>query len=196
VSTTGFTPERVSRRHGDGSRTGAGPVFAWLLVITGALGALGSLVITVDKSRLLENPAYVPSCNLNPVLSCTSVMRSEQAAVFGLPNPLIGLVAFGAVTAAGFGLLAGARYRRWYWLGLNVGTFAGVAFCMWLMSQALYEIGALCLWCMLVWAVTIAMFWYTTVHNLRRGIIPAPRGLVAAVGECSPTPVQRTGVGE
>jgi uncharacterized membrane protein len=183
VSTTGLTPDRVPSGRTDTSRTGRGTGFAWLLVIAGALGLLGSFVITVDKFRLLQNPAFVPSCSLNPVLSCSSVMRSHQAAVFGFPNPLIGLVSFGAVIATGSGLLAGARYHRWYWLGLNIGTFAGAAFCMWLMTQALYEIGALCLWCMLVWAVTIALFWYTTVHNLRHGIVPAPRELVAGVRE-------------
>ncbi|MFD2686624.1 vitamin K epoxide reductase family protein [Streptomyces phyllanthi] len=183
MSTSSLTSDRGPRRYGNDSRTGAGPAFSWLLVITGALGVLGSFVITVDKFRLLENAAYVPSCSLSPVVSCTSVMRSAQAAVFGFPNPVIGLIAFGAVTAIGFGLLAGARYRRWYWLGLNLGTLGGAVFCMWLMTQALYEIGALCLWCMLVWAATIVMFWYTTVHNLRHGVIRAPRGLVAAARE-------------
>jgi uncharacterized membrane protein len=172
-----------TRTRAEGTRTGAGPAFSWLLVITGALGLLGSFVITLDKFRLLENAAYAPSCSLSPVISCTSVMRSEQAAVFGFPNPVIGLAAFGAVTATGFALLAGARCRRWFWLGLNLGTLGGVVFCMWLMTQALYEIGALCLWCMLVWAATIVMFWYTTVHDLRHGVIPAPRQLVAAARE-------------
>ncbi|GAB2922691.1 vitamin K epoxide reductase family protein [Streptomyces heilongjiangensis] len=183
MSTLRLAAGEGAPRHGDDTRTGARPAFAWLLVITGALGLLGSFVITVDKFRLLENASYVPPCSLSPVVSCTSVMRSEQAAVFGFPNPVIGLIAFGVVTGIGFGLLAGARYRRWYWLGLNAGTLGGVVFSMWLMTQALYDIGALCLWCMLVWAATIAMFWYTTVHNLRHGIIRAPRPLVAAAWE-------------
>lgn len=87
------------------------------------------------------------------------------------------------VVATGFGLLAGARYRRWYWIGLNLGMLFGAGFCMWLMTQALYSIGALCLWCSLAWAVTILMFWYITVHNLKHGIIRAPRLLVSGVLE-------------
>ncbi|MFI6057739.1 vitamin K epoxide reductase family protein [Streptomyces sp. NPDC051286] len=164
-------------------RIGARRGFAWLLVITAALGLLGSFVITTDKFELLADPGFVPACSLSPVVSCTNVMRSEQASVFGFPNPLIGLIAFGVVLGTGAGLLAGARYRRWYWLGLNLGTLFGAGFCMWLMTQALYDIGALCLWCMLVWVATIFMFWHTTVHNLRHGVLPAPRALVAAVLE-------------
>ncbi|WP_424886929.1 vitamin K epoxide reductase family protein [Streptomyces sp. XH2] len=154
---------------------GAGRTFAWMLIVTGALGLLASFVITVDKFRLLQEPGFRPSCSINPVLSCTNVMSSPQASVFGFPNPLLGLAGYGAVTLIGFGLLAGAGYRRWFWIGLNLGTLLGAGFCMWLMAQALYSIGALCLWCCLAWFATIAMFWCTTLHNLKHGIVPAPR---------------------
>ncbi|MFC8427439.1 vitamin K epoxide reductase family protein [Streptomyces sp. NPDC057253] len=163
--------------------TGASRAFAWLLIISGGLGALASFVITIDKFQLLQDPQFSPSCNLSPILSCTSVMKSAQASVFGFPNPLLGLLAYPVVIAVGFALLAGARFRRWFWLGLNAGTLLGAGFCMWLMTQALYQIGALCLWCCLAWAATIAAFWYTTVHNVRHGIIRAPRGVVAGVLE-------------
>src|SRR3546814_14445508 len=33
------------------------------------------------------------------------------------------------------------------------------------MFQGLYRIDALCPYCMVVWAVTIPLFWYTTLHN-------------------------------
>ncbi|MFE1315130.1 vitamin K epoxide reductase family protein [Streptomyces sp. NPDC058755] len=163
--------------------TSASRAFAWLLIVSGALGILASFVITIDKFELLQDPHFSPSCNLSPVLSCTNVMRSAQASVFGFPNPLLGLLTYPVVVAVGFALLAGARFRRWFWLGLNAGTLFGAGFCMWLMSQALYEIGALCLWCCLAWAATIAMFWYTTAHNLRHGILRAPRVVVAGALE-------------
>ncbi|MEW2622843.1 vitamin K epoxide reductase family protein [Streptomyces sp. NPDC048106] len=161
----------------------ASRAYAWLLIVTGALGVLASFVITVDKIRLIQNPHFTPSCNLSPVLSCSEVMRSAQASVFGFPNPLLGLAAYPVVVTIGSALLAGARFRRWFWLGLNAGTLFGAGFCMWLMSQALYDIGALCLWCCLAWAATIAMFWYTTAHNLTHGVIRAPRAVVAGVLE-------------
>ncbi|MFD5326971.1 vitamin K epoxide reductase family protein [Streptomyces sp. NPDC127092] len=156
---------------------GAGRGFAWLLVITGAAGLLAAWVITIDKFKLLEDPNFTPGCSLNPIVSCGNIMKSEQASVFGFPNPMLGLVTYAMVIAIGVGLLAGARYRRWYWLGLNAGMLFGVGFCTWLMYQSLYEINALCLWCCLAWVATIVMFWYTTSHNVRRGVIPAPSGL-------------------
>ncbi|GAB3114639.1 vitamin K epoxide reductase family protein [Streptomyces calidiresistens] len=161
----------------DTGGVGAGRGFSLLLVITGFLGLLAAWVITLDKFSLLEDPDFVPACSINPVLSCGNIMESRQAEVFGFPNPMLGMVTYGMVIAIGMGLLAGARYRRWYWLGLQAGTLFGVAFCTWLMYQSLYVIGALCLWCSLAWVATIFMFWYTTVHNLRHRLLPAPEGL-------------------
>ena len=54
----------------------------------------------------------------------------------------------------------------------------------WLIFQSLYVIGALCPYCMAVWAVTIPIFWYVTLHNLERGHVPVStrwRPLVATV---------------
>ncbi|MFJ8072802.1 vitamin K epoxide reductase family protein [Streptomyces sp. NPDC096176] len=159
------------------STVGASRAFSWMLVATGAAGLLASWVITIDKFKLLEDSGFRPGCSLNPVVSCGDIMKSEQAAAFGFPNPMLGLVAYGVVLAIGMALLAGARYRRWYWLGLNAGTLCGVGFSTWLQHQSLYEINALCLWCSLAWLATIVMFWYVTSHNVRNGILSAPAPL-------------------
>ncbi|MFD9595544.1 vitamin K epoxide reductase family protein [Kitasatospora sp. NPDC059973] len=164
---------------------GASRPFALLLLIGGAIGIFASAVLTLDKIRLLEDPSYVPNCNINPIISCGSIMRSDQAEAFGFPNSLLGLVGFAVVIAIGAGLLAGATYRRWFWLGLQAGTVFGIGFVTWLMYQALYRIGALCPYCMVVWATMIPLFWYTTLHNLRTGVIPTPRGLRPVVREAA-----------
>ncbi|MFF9338584.1 MULTISPECIES: vitamin K epoxide reductase family protein [unclassified Streptomyces] len=169
-------------RSEDGT-VGAGRALGWLLVVTGAAGVLAAWVITIDKFKLLEDPGFQPGCSLNPVVSCGNIMKSEQAAVFGFPNPMLGLVTYGIVVAVGAGLLAGARYRGWFWLGLNGGTLFGVGFCTWLMQQSLYEINALCLWCCLAWTATITMFWYVTAHNVRTGVLPAPAAVRGFFGD-------------
>ncbi|MEU6236664.1 vitamin K epoxide reductase family protein [Kitasatospora sp. NPDC047058] len=168
-----------------GAPVGAGRVFSLFLFLGALIGLAASAVLTFDKLRILENPSYIPSCNINPVISCGSVMRTEQAEVFGFPNPLIGLAAFGALAAVGAGLLAGAAYRRWFWLGLQAGTLLGVVFVHWLIDQALYEIGALCPYCMVVWATVVLLFWYTTLHNLRTGVIPAGPRMRVVVREAA-----------
>jgi uncharacterized membrane protein len=176
-------------------RRGAGRGFALLMVITGAAGLLPSWVITLDKFKLLEDPAFTPGCSLNPVVACGSVMKSDQAAAFGFPNPMLGLAAYAVVMCVGMSLLAGARFPRWYWLTLQTGALFGVGFCSWLQFQSLYRIGALCLWCCLAWVATIVMFWYVTSLTVRSGLLPAPAGLRAVFTEFTWVfPVLHTGV--
>ena len=127
------------------------------VLIAGVLGLASALTLTVEKIEILINPDYVPSCSINPVLSCGSVMVTPQASAFGFPNPLIGIVAFTVVLVTAVLAVAKVRLPRWYWAGLATGTLLGVAFIHWLIFQSLYRIGALCPYCMVVWAVTIPL---------------------------------------
>lgn len=177
MATNTVSVPRQQRRSGNRPEDEPAPpskALAWLLAITGAAGLLASWVITLDKFLLLEDPDFKPACSLNPVVSCGSVMKSEQAAAFGFPNPMLGLAGYAVVVCVAAGLLAGARHRGWFWLGLNAGTLFGTGFCAWLMVQSLYEINALCLWCCLAWTATLLMFWAVTAYNVRTGILPAP----------------------
>ncbi|SNS77671.1 Uncharacterized membrane protein [Asanoa hainanensis] len=159
-------------RHGISDR-----LIGWILTVGGLVGALAAFVLTVEKIALLKDPAYVPSCSINPILSCGSIMTTDQAEVFGFPNPLIGLLAFPVVAAIGVAVLSGARLPRWWWLSLQAGTLFGIGFVHWLFFQSLYRIGALCPYCMVVWVVMILLFTFVTLHNLDRGHLPAPRRL-------------------
>ncbi len=146
-------PATADGRPGVAVRTASA---VWVLV-AGVLGLAAALTLTVEKIEILINPDYVPSCSINPVLSCGSVMVTPQASAFGFPNPLIGIVSFTVVVVTGVLAVAKVRLPRWYWAGLAIGTLLGVAFIHWLIFQSLYRIGALCPYCMVVWAVTIPL---------------------------------------
>ncbi|KIU13601.1 vitamin K epoxide reductase family protein [Mycolicibacterium llatzerense] len=132
------------------------PAAVWIL-LAGVIGELAAFVLAVEKIRQLQNPSYVPSCSINPVLSCGSVMLTKQASLFGFPNPLLGIAAFSVVIVTGVLAVAGVRLPRWYWAGLAGGTLLGAVFVHWLIYQSLYEIGALCPYCMVVWVITMAL---------------------------------------
>ncbi len=143
-------------------------LFPYLLILGGVVGLFASFMITYDKFKLLENPSYQPVCSLNPVISCGSVMNSKQGAVFGFPNPFIGLAAFAVLLTVGVSILAGAKFKRWFWLGLELGSIGGLVFVHWLFYQSVFRIQALCIFCMMVWAVVIPIFLYSTIMNLRQ----------------------------
>lgn len=154
--------------------------FAWLLTFGGAGGLVASFTLLVEKIALLKDPDYVPTCSINPILSCGSVMVTEQAEVFGFPNPVVGVIGFSVVVTIGAGLLAGARFGRRFWLGLQAGVTFGIVFVHWLIFQSLYRIGALCPYCMVVWVVMIPLFFYTTLQNVRLGNMRPPAALRGA----------------
>ena len=149
----------------------------WILLIGGLGGLFASFMLSLEKFEALKNPHYVPVCNLNPILNCGTVASSDQAFAFGFYNPFLGLVAYSAVVTVGASLLAGAKFRRWFWVLLEAGLLFGVLFITWLQFETLYRIGALCLFCMVAWAVTIPVFWYATLYNLREGNIILPKSL-------------------
>lgn len=143
-------------------------VFPWVLVVGGILGLLAASILTVEKLHLAANPDYVPSCSLSPVVACSPVISSWQASAFGLPNPIIGIAGFAMVWAVGMMLLAGAKnLKKWFWRCFQAGTTFGILFCAWLIHAALFDIGKLCLYCNLVWVVTIPIFWTTLAYNLK-----------------------------
>lgn len=159
---------------GDRTRLGSRAV-GWVMVAAGAVGAVAAFVLTVEKLALAADPGYTPTCSVNPVLSCGSVMSSAQAEAFGFPNPLIGLAAFPLLACLGLLVATGTALPRWAWLGVQAGVAFAVGFVHWLVFQSLYRIGALCPYCMAVWAAVITAFWYVTLHNLQHGRLPSPR---------------------
>jgi uncharacterized membrane protein len=130
---------------------------AWWILIAGVAGLIASATLTIEKVELLLNPSYVPSCNLNPIVSCGSVMTTPQASAFGFPNSLIGIAAFSVITVTGVLAVAKVPLPRWYWIGITLGTLAAAGFVHWLIFQSLYRIGALCPYCMVVWVATVSL---------------------------------------
>ncbi len=157
--------------------------FAWLLLITGVIGWLASGALVLEKLEVLKDANHVTVCDVNPWISCGKVMETPQSSVFGFPNMFIGIVAFAIIITTAMGLLAGAKFSRWYWLGLQTGVTLGFAFVVWLWSQALYVINVLCPFCMVVWAVMIPLFVWVTIRNISTGVIKAPPALAKLLGD-------------
>jgi uncharacterized membrane protein len=142
---------------GDSIPSSVSPASAWWVLIAGAIGLIASAALTVEKIKILLNQSYVPSCNINPTVSCGSVMTTPQASVLGFPNSLVGIAAFAVVVVTGVLSVTKVPLPQWYWIGLAAATLAGAVFVHWLIVQSLYSIGALCPYCMVVWVATISL---------------------------------------
>ncbi|MEA9986859.1 vitamin K epoxide reductase family protein [Subtercola sp. RTI3] len=147
---------------------------AIFLIVAGVVGWVASFTLTLEKIEILINPSYVPSCNISVLVSCGPNMASAQGSLFGFPNPIIGVACFVAVIVVGVGILAGARFAKWFWVLFNVGIALALVFVIWLISVSIFVLGTLCPYCMVVWVTVIPLFWYVTAYNLKEGHIPVP----------------------
>lgn len=146
-------------------------VFGTFLLVFGLLSLWASLTLATEGFWLLKDGTQ-PSCNINPFFSCGNVMQSDEAhQFFGVPNYFWGLIGWGVVAATGGAMLAGATFARWYWRAFAIGMAVAWGFLMWLFTQAVYEIGFLCLFCMATWVTQTIMFWIITPWLVREKLL-------------------------
>ncbi len=150
-------------------------VFGLWLIVAGILGEIAAFALTIEKIEVLKNPDAILSCNISVFVQCGKNLESWQGAVFGFPNPIIGLICWMAPIVVGVSLLAGARFPRWYWIAFNAGVAGAMVFVLWLASQSIFDphIRTLCPYCVLTWAVTYPTFFAVTFRNLAEGVFGA-----------------------
>lgn len=144
------------------------------MILAGILGWIAAFTLTLERLHVATNPEATLSCDLNPFISCKSVMLTEQARLLGFPNPLIGLAAFIFPIAVGFAILAGAKFALWFWRMFATGITMGFLFVIWLWTQSTFVINVLCPYCMVAWVAMVPLFWTVILFLVREGVIDTP----------------------
>ena len=157
----------------EASRQFSDKAFGLLLVILGSVAFIASMALSIEKYLKLSNPDHVASCSLNIFLDCTDAMASWQGALFGFPNPLIGVAAFSVVVTSGVVVLTGGKLPSWFWRALFVGTTLGFALIVFLIFTSIHMLGKLCPYCMVVWFMMFPLFWYQIVRGVQERYLPA-----------------------
>ncbi len=89
-------------------RTASKPWYA-LALAGGALGVTTAAWQTVDRIAWAADPTTGSLCEINSVLSCSSVFSHWQSSALGIPNSLVALPLFGLFAATGLAGLLGSR---------------------------------------------------------------------------------------
>lgn len=119
-----------------------------LMLVGGALGVVTAAWQTVERIVWEGDPNAGSICEINAVLSCSSVFSHWQSSALGIPNSLIALPLFGMFAAAGLAGVLGSRLSKSF-----LATMAGFAaffavFIFWYLEQSAFSIGILCLFCL------------------------------------------------
>ena len=137
------------------------------MLVSACLSLVASFVLSVEAIALAKDPHVNLACNINSRISCGTVGVSWQAHLLGFPNAFLGMLAEPVVITIAVASLAKVRFPRGFMLAAQIVYTIGVVFAYWLFFQALYVIGALCPWCLLVTLSTTLVFASLTHVNIR-----------------------------
>lgn len=144
---------------------------AFTMLIGSALGLLASFMLSIEALILAKNSHAVLSCDLNSVLSCSTVASHWSATILGFPNSFIGVMTLPVMVTIAVALLAGAKFPKWFMQAAQAGSVAGMVFAAWMFYMSYIEIGALCPWCLtLDVGMTLIFFGLTRYNILRKNI--------------------------
>ncbi len=134
-----------------------------IMLIASAVALFVSFILAADTLKLARNPGQKLNCDVNAVLSCSTVAESWQAEIvkfagLSFPNAFFGIAAESVfVTIAVIGL-AKVAVPRWFATCTWLGGLAALAYSYWLTTQSLFVINALCPWCLALMFSTTVQF--------------------------------------
>ncbi len=143
-------------------------IYRWSRVIIGAIAIFGALITAyLTITKLMGAEAVCLASAAPTAASCTDVLNSKYAYLFGLPLSIFGLLAY--LSMATFSLsplfVNGEEQKdfrsdleKWTWLLLFIGATAMVVFSGYLMSLLIFEFKAFCLYCITSAISSTSMF--------------------------------------
>jgi uncharacterized membrane protein len=130
------------------------------LLVMSLLGLYASFGLIIDKLALVQNKDFIVACNINPLFSCTQVMNTPYADMFGFPNPIFGLIGYASMaTLALVALLEKGELKRVVLLFGFVSGVAAFLYSYFLLWISMFLINALCPLCLLSLTVSTFSFW-------------------------------------
>jgi uncharacterized membrane protein len=146
-------------------------------IVAGALGGLVSFLLYLEYIGQLTDAEPIVSCSWGVVVTCGPNLLSPGGNLLGFTNSIIGIIMFGGPVYAGASALAApGGLRRWYWRVYSLFVLGGFLLVHFFAWRSVFEYGSLCPWCMIVWLVTIPLFWFTLGWSLRDGVWGAGDG--------------------
>ena len=142
-----------------------------MFFVGSGLGLLASFILSIETLILVKSPNAALSCDLNSVISCSSVAQHWSASLLGFPNAFIGLMALPVMVTVAVSLLAGVKFPRWFMIAAQAGVTAGLVFAVWMFYMSYVEIGMLCPWCLTLDVGMLLIFGGMTRYNVLTGVI-------------------------
>ncbi|MEV7693628.1 vitamin K epoxide reductase family protein [Microbacterium sp. NPDC089189] len=140
-------------------------------IIVGLIGWGVSFLLYLEYIGQLSGAEPIVTCQLSVIVTCGPNLLSPGGNLLGFSNSLIGVVLFlGPIFAGVTALATVGGQRDAYWRVFTGFVTGAMIFVHVLAYRSVFEYGSLCPWCMIVWLVTIPLFWVTLGWSAREGI--------------------------
>ncbi len=150
-------------------RPGRGLAVWW--IVAGALGGTVAFLLYLEYIGQLTGATPLISCSISPIVTCGPNLLSPGGNLLGFSNSILGIMLFfGPIYAGVAALAAPAGLRAWFWRVYTAFVAAAFVFVHVLAYRSVFEYGSLCPWCMVIWLVTIPLFWTVLGWTLRSGV--------------------------
>ena len=179
VATRGSVADRGSRgpaveREVTAEATATGMVPLWMQLTTFVL-ALAGLGVSIYLTVAHFTESALAGCSESGAINCIKVTTSPQSYVFGIPVAVLGLAFYVAMVAL-MSPWAWRSTRREIHLIRLASLVVGIGFVLYLLYAELFTIGAICLYCTSVHAITFVLFGLTVFAAAAWGLPERQRG--------------------
>lgn len=139
-------------------------------IVCAVLGGVVSSLLYLEYIGQLTGSDALISCSISAIVTCGPNLLAPAGNLLGFSNSIIGIALFFGPLYAAMSALASNGLRPWYWRVYVLFIAAGFVFVHVLAWRSVFEFRSLCPWCMVVWLVTIPLFWFTLGWSLRDGV--------------------------
>ena len=152
-------------------------------ICAGAAGWIVSFLLYHEYIGQLTGGDALISCSISPVVTCGPNLLSPGGNLLGFSNSIIGMVLFLGPIFAGIAALAAHEgVRPWFWRVFAACTAGAFLLVHFFAYRSVFEYSSLCPWCMIIWLVTIPLFFTVAGWTLRAGVWGTRAGTVRAGG--------------
>ncbi len=139
------------------SRGWTSPSTGAIIAVTALVGLFCSVQLLRAELKILGDPDATLSCDVNPLIACSDSLLAPQAhLLFGIPNSVIGTIAFSMLLAIATVLIFRGTLPKTVRQLLVLGAAIGVVYVGYFLFLSINTFGKLCPYCMGVWAATLA----------------------------------------